>query len=337
LNHIAIVIPGFIRIGGAERQMVELAKGFQRRGWRVSVVALSGPGGAEGAELSQSGVAFLSLSMVKGLADPRGWLRFNRWVRQECPDVVHAHLPHAAWFARWSRLAAPVRVLVDTLHSSSTGTWGRKLGYRLSAWSPDLVTAVSRAAEETHLRARMVIAGRVQVLPNGIDTGFWRPDLRVRATIRRELGLLDEFLWVAAGRLDPVKDHASLLRAFALLPATARLVVAGDGPLQAELRRQSAVLGLEQRVRFLGFEPNVRRWLQAADALVLSSRWEGLPMVVLEAAACCVPAVATDVPGTREALRDGETGLLAAAGDVSALRDAMLQMMESSPEQHRAM
>jgi glycosyltransferase involved in cell wall biosynthesis len=94
---------------------------------------------------------------------------------------------------------------------------------------------------------------------------------------------------------------------------------------------------LEQRVRFLGFEPNVRRWLQAADALVLSSRWEGLPMVVLEAAACCVPAVATDVPGTREALRDGETGLLAAAGDVSALRDAMLQMMESSPEQRRAM
>ncbi|HEY1766012.1 MAG TPA: glycosyltransferase [Terracidiphilus sp.] len=337
MNHIAFVIPGFIRIGGAERQMVELAKGLQRRGWRVSVVALSGPGGAEGAELSQSGVAFLSLRMVKGLADPRGWLRFNRWARQECPDVVHAHLPHAAWFARWSRLAAPVRVLVDTLHSSSTGTWGRKLGYRLSSWSPDLVTAVSRAAEETHLRTRMVTPGRVQVLPNGIDTRFWHPDLRVRATIRRELGLLDEFLWVAAGRLDPVKDHASLLRAFALLPGTARLVVAGDGPLQAELRRQSAGLGLEQRVRFLGFEPNVRRWFQAADALVLSSRWEGLPMVVLEAAACCVPAVATDVPGTREALRDGETGLLAAAGDVSALRDAMLQMTESSREQRRAM
>ncbi|HMD76301.1 MAG TPA: glycosyltransferase, partial [Terracidiphilus sp.] len=106
MNHVALVIPGLDRIGGAERQVILLAKGLRRRGWRVSVVALSGAGGDVAAELIASGAVFLSLGMRKGLADPRGWIRFNGWLRRESPDVVHAHLPHAAWLARWSRLAA---------------------------------------------------------------------------------------------------------------------------------------------------------------------------------------------------------------------------------------
>ena len=143
MRHVALVIPGLDRIGGAERQVIVLAKGLVQRGWRVSVVALSGTGGSAGGELCDAGVAFLSLGMRKGLADPRGWIRFHRWLRQQAPDVVHAHLPHAAWMARWSRLGASVRVVIDTLHSSSTGTWGRSLGYRWSTWLPDKVTAVS--------------------------------------------------------------------------------------------------------------------------------------------------------------------------------------------------
>ena len=125
MSHAAIAIPGLDRIGGAERQAMLLAKGLRRRGWRVSVVALSGSGGAAATELRDAGVAFMSLEMRKGLADPRGWIRFNRWLWRERPDVLHAHLPHAAWLARWSRLAAPVPVVIDTLHSSHTGELGR--------------------------------------------------------------------------------------------------------------------------------------------------------------------------------------------------------------------
>ena len=124
MSHVALLIPGLDRIGGAERQVVLIAKGLLGRGWRVSVVALSGSGGQAAAELTAAGAGFLSLEMRKGLADPRGWIRFNRWLRQEKPDVVHAHLPHAAWLARWSRLGAHVPAMVDTLHSSSTGKLG---------------------------------------------------------------------------------------------------------------------------------------------------------------------------------------------------------------------
>jgi glycosyltransferase involved in cell wall biosynthesis len=337
MKAIALLIPGLDRIGGAERQVMLLAKGLRGRGWRVSVVALSGTGGEAAAELIAADVTFLSLHMRKGLADPRGWMRFNRWLRRERPDVEHAHLPHAAWLARWSRVAAPVRVLVDTLHSSSTGTLGRRFGYRMSNWLPDRVTAVSAAVAQAHLQARMVTTGRLAVLPNGVDLATWKPDAEVRSAFRRVLGLQGKFLWFAAGRLDPVKDYGTLLQAMVDVPEAANLVIAGSGPMENELRRLSDELGLEDRVQFLGFEPNVLRWMRVANGFVLASRWEGLPMVVLEAAACGVPVVATDVPGTREVVVDGVTGLLAAQGNATALAKAMTRMMEMPGEERRAM
>ncbi len=337
MSHAAIAIPGIDRIGGAERQALLLAKGLRRRGWRVSMVALSGTGGDAAAELRNAGVGFISLEMRKGLADPRGWLRFHRWLWRERPDVVHAHLPHAAWLARWSRLAAPVPVVIDTLHSSCTGRMGRQHGYRCSRWLPDHVTAVSHAAAEAHLVAGMVEADHLSVLGNGIEVDSWRPDAQVRADIRRELGLADEFLWIAVGRLEPVKDYPAMLQALAGQPGTARLLVLGAGPLETELVQLAARLGLERRVRFQGFEPNVKRWIQAADGFVLSSRYEGLPMVMLEAGACGLPAVATDVPGTREVIADGENGWLAPAGDPQALAAAMARLMRAPIEERRAM
>jgi glycosyltransferase involved in cell wall biosynthesis len=336
LSHVALVIPGLDRIGGAERQVILLAKALRVRGWRVTVVALSGNGGDAAAELTAAGVGFLSLGMRKGLADPRGWIRFNRWLRREAPLVVHAHLPHAAWMARWSRLAAPVRVVVDTLHSCSTGTAGRKLGYRWSGWLSDRVTAVSQAAADTHLSSAMVAERKFAVVSNGVDAGAWKPDAAVRTAMRRELGLGDEFLWLAAGRLEPVKDYPTLLAAIAQVPQTARLFIAGGGVLQDELLKLSFQLGLDQRVRFLGFQPDLLRWMRAADGFVLSSRCEGLPMGLLEAAACALPAVATDGPGTPEVLVDGETGWLTPAGDANSLGEAMTRMMQAPPEQRRA-
>ena len=337
MSHIALVIPGIDRIGGAERQVILLAKGLQQRGWRVSVVALSGSGGDEAAELISAGVGFLSLGMRKGLADPRGWIRFHLWLRREKPEVVHAHLPHATWLARWSRLVAPFRVLVDTLHTSSTGTQGRQLGYRWSGWLADKVTAVSQAVAEAYFYARMVTASKLTLLPNGVDTDAWRPDAAARKEFRLELNMEDKFLWLAAGRLDAVKDYPSLLWAMAEVPDSARLVIAGSGPLEGELLRLSTLLGLERRVRFIGFDRNVLHWMQTADGFVLSSRWEGLPMGLLEAAACTLPAVATDVPGTREVIVDGETGWLAPTGDAAALGEAMIRLMQTLPEKRRTM
>ena len=337
MNRIAFVIPTIDYIGGAERQVLLLAKGLARRNWQVSVVALSGLGGIASEELSKAGIGFFSLQMHKGLADPRGWWRFHRWLRSNRPDVVHAHMPHAAWFARWSRLFVHRCIVVDTIHTSAIGTKGRQIGYRFSDWLTDRVTAVSAGAADAYVSAGMVSGEHITVLPNGVDTQVWQPDASMRDTVRNELCLTDEFLWLAVGRLQPVKDYPTLLRAFAAIREPARLVIAGNGALESSLHCLTKELDIGNRVHFLGFTADVRRWMQAADGFVLSSLWEGLPMAVLEAASCALPAVGTDVSGTREIILHECTGLLAPPGDVANLAVAMTRLMQIPIDVREAM
>jgi glycosyltransferase involved in cell wall biosynthesis len=336
VNRVAYLIPTLDRIGGAEQQVLLLAAGLARRGWGISVITLSGNGGDAAKTLQSAGVAFRSLEMRKGLADPRGWLRLHAWIAQNHPDVVHAHLPHASLLARWSRVASPVRVIVDTIHSPATGGPARQFGYRLTTGLVDVVTAVSHAAARPWLEAGLVSDKNLAIVPNGVDTDHWNRDSDVRGAMRRELGLSDEFLWLAVGRLDPVKNQATLLRAFAGIPNNTRLVIAGAGPLDAELRSLAPELGLRDRVSFPGFQGDVRPWMQAADGFVLCSSWEGLPMALLEAAACELPAVTTNIPGAREVLPDVLPGATVTVGDADALAAAMNAVMCLPGEERRA-
>ena len=110
-----------------------------------------------------------------------------------------------------------------------------------------------------------------------------------------------------------------------------------DGSLQDQLRHLAAELGLTHRIQFLGFEPDLLPWMRAADGFVLSSRWEGLPMGLLEAAACALPAVATDVAGSREIVVDGYTGILTPPANAEALAMAMNRLMETPLKERNAM
>jgi glycosyltransferase involved in cell wall biosynthesis len=181
----------------------------------------------------------------------------------------------------------------------------------------------------------MVSRDRLVVIPNGVDTGCWKP-LEQQAA-GKDKRFKESFVWLAAGRLEPVKNYPALLDAFAQLPPTALLVIAGTGPLEVELRRQCAHLSVESRVDFLGHEPNLLGWMQKADAVVLASLWEGLPTVLLEAGACGLAAVATDVAGSRDVLVDGETGLLARSGSVNDLAEAMMTLMRMAPVEREAL
>ena len=327
MKHIAYVIPTLDRIGGAEQQVILLATGFAERGWRVSIITLSGGRRHLVRKLESAEIAFHSLEMRKGLADPRGWVRLHCWIRQNQPDIVHAHLPHASLLARWSRLAAPMRVLIDTIHSPATGGVLRKLGYRMSASLPDVVTAVSRTAAGPWLSSGIAKEKRLAIIPNGVEIERWRRDDDIRNAMRERLRLRNEFLWLSVGRLDPVKDHSTLLWALALLPSDAELVIAGDGQLRDPLRALAHELGLADRVHLPGFQTDVLPWMCAADGFVLSSRWEGLPIALLEAAACCLPVVVTDIPGAREVLPDLRGNQAAPVGDEKALAAAMQALM----------
>lgn len=337
MKHIAFVIPGLDRLGGAERQVIAMAEGLTQRGWKITAITLSGNGAAARPALQKAGIDFVTLEMRKGLADPRGWVRIHRWLRANRPDIVHAHLPHAILLARWSRLTAPIPVLVDTIHTSRTPSAAQRIAFRASAFLSDCTTAVSESAARLWLANGLIPPHKSVVLPNGIDTALWRPDPESRIRLRAELGWNDAFVWLAAGRLEPVKNHAALLHAMPLLPATTRLVIAGTGALEQSLRDRAAALGLAERVQFLGFVDDVLPWMQGADAVALASRWEGLPLVLLEAAACALPAVATDVPGSRDVIVPAGTGYLCAPGDPAQMAAAMQHIMRLSQTQRVSM
>jgi glycosyltransferase involved in cell wall biosynthesis len=230
-----------------------------------------------------------------------------------------------------------VRVVVDTIHTSAATPPARRMAYRFTTRLSDCVTAVSSGVAAACRADGIARPDGLVVIPNGIDTARWMPDSAVRAQVREELGVGDGFLWCTVGRLEPVKDHALLLQALTALPARAHLVIAGSGRLAPELHSLARELRLETRVRFPGFQPDPRRWLQAADGFALTSRWEGLPMSLLEAGACGLPCVATDVSGVREILDDGVTGFVAAAGDVASFRTEMMRLMAAEPMERFAM
>jgi glycosyltransferase involved in cell wall biosynthesis len=342
VKHIAILIPTIDQIGGAERQVLLLAEGLAARGWRVTVVALSGTGSESAEILSRLGIGFVSLKMRRAWVDPIGWVRYRRWFLQNHPDIVHAHLLHAVWFSRWVRLLAPVRVTIDTVHTSKTGGEARRFGYRISDWLATQVTCVSHSAAHNLLAAGMTKPHKLNVLPNGVQAPVEErpiaPKLENRSHDRtqdsRPFPDHSAFAWVAVGRLAPVKDYPTLLPAFARLAGNPRLIIAGIGPDEAALRLLAAQLGLQERVNFAGFQQDVHAVLSQADGFVLSSLWEGLPMSVLEASAAGLPVVATDGAGTREAMIPGETGLIVPVGDSSALAAAMEAIM-AMPVQER--
>ena len=199
------------------------------------------------------------------------------------------------------------------------------------------MTAVSQATAESHLAAGMVKRKPTVVAGKRNRSGCLAAGRGCAIAARHDLGMGDEFLWLAAGRLEAVKDYSTLLRALAAVPANGAAAGSGVGPLESELRQLAARLGLEQRVRFLGFEPNVERWMQAADGFVLSSRYEGLPMVLLEAGACGLPAVGNRCAGTREVIVDGETGCWHRQAIPAALSATMTRLMRMPREERSAM
>jgi glycosyltransferase involved in cell wall biosynthesis len=176
---------------------------------------------------------------------------------------------------------------------------------------------------------------------NGVDAELYREMSQgARAEMRTGLGLAGEFAWLAVGRFEVAKDYPNMLHAFARVREhrpDAVLLLAGRGSLQAETEALARDLGVFAAVRFLGIRADVPALLGAADGYVMSSAWEGLPMVLLEAAASGLPIVTTRVGGNAEAVRDGETGFLVPPREHEALASAMLRLMNLDVADRRRM
>jgi glycosyltransferase involved in cell wall biosynthesis len=324
-------------MGGADQQLLSVAQALRSRGWDVEIVAMAALG-PMGLQARQLGIPTDSLEMPRGIPDPRGLMRLASLIRSRRPDIVHSHLVHANLLARLVRPLVSVPVLISTIHTYHDGGRLRVLAYRLTDRLADRTTIVSAAAAERYVATGAVPRERLQVIPNGVDTSRFRPMPEAGAELRRDLAPGHAFAWLAVGRFEVAKDYPNMLRAFARVVERrpdSLLLLVGTGSLQEETEALARSLGVGERVRFLGVRRDVPELMSAADGYVLSSAWEGMPMVLLEAAAAGIPIVCTAVGGNREVILDGTTGFVVPPRDPAALGDAMLRLAALSPQERR--
>ncbi|MFJ8720116.1 glycosyltransferase [Streptomyces sp. NPDC004365] len=324
-SRVSLLIGG-LGLGGAEKQLIMLAKGLSARGIRTQLLVMFAKGPRE-EELKGSGVSVVELGFrAQGwnslVTDIRAFFRFVAFLRSERPDILQAFLFHAYVMAAPAARLAHVPVLVAGRRSLGFFKQGKRLALLLeriaTRWTDFLVANATAIADEV-TRDEGVPAAKISVIPNGMRPGEFEP-----AEPADVVTSLPVVLCVA--NLAAHKGHRYLLEACAVLqrsgcPCT--LVLVGDGAERAELHGLSDRLGLD--VRFLGSRTDVARFLARADAVVLPSLHEGSSNAVMEAMAAGRPMVATAVGGTPELLEG--RGVLVPPADATALAEGLRQVL----------
>lgn len=326
--------------GGAERVWVLVANEMAARGHDVTLLVWNGDG--PNARLRHEAVKLVDFGMPivnEGFGKPatiRGLLRTVRFIRRHKPDAVYSAPEFANLVITLALILSGSKArFFPSVHSAASiprGSIGSEIAVALSglvARRASKVIAVS-AGVARDLEKRGLAADKLAVinnpLPPGIDAAAGAHPWQARLA-----GMSDGPVIATAGRLTPVKDQATLLRAFARLAAErpARLVIFGEGPLRADLEALAGSLGVADRVLLPGYVNDPAACYAVADLFVLSSTSEGFGNVLIEAMAAGVPVVSTDcLHGPREILADGRFGQLVPVGDDAALARAMGQALD---------
>jgi glycosyltransferase involved in cell wall biosynthesis len=330
-------------VGGAQENTVLSCALIDRERFPSDIVVgpQTGPEGELFTEARARGLdVHVEPTLVREVNPPKDALsvpRLASWFRRLKPDVVHTHSSKAGITGRVAARMAGVKAVVHTVHG-----WGfhsaqpkseRTLYENLERWCAPLSDALVVVADrnrELGLRLGIGRPEQYRVIRSGIELAAYRRNEAEGRAIRTEFAIPnDAYVFGTVGRLSDQKAPHDALEAFVRVAPElpdAWFVFVGDGPHREDLVARAAAAGVAQRVRFAGLRRDVRAFLSAYDAFVLSSRWEGLPRVVLQAMAAGLPVVATAVDGTPEAIDEGESGYLVAAGDVAALADRMLRI-----------
>lgn len=327
-KHLAFLVPELGK-GGAERAVANLASDLARRGHKVSILTLR-PGGAYEATLDP-GVSLINLDLASArqVIGP-----LARAVRTHAIDAVFTVLFHLDLYTLLSRLIHGWKAEIILCFQNTPSVVARESAsrserllmrlYRMLGRRADQFFAISRGVGDDAAAFFGIKPDAITVIPNPIvDPSAPAPEPR---DLRALFDKPSASVLVASGRLTKQKDYPTLLAALAQLRATrdVGLVVLGEGELRDSLEVRVAELNLTDHIRFVGFQTRPLDWMAGADLFVLSSLWEGLANVVVEALWLGLPVVSTDCPyGPGEILARGEFGRLVPVSDPAALAKAI--------------
>ena len=308
---------------GAERLLADVLK--NRSDNYEFVVLCLVKGGLLVNELEAMGVPVFILGR-HGRYDISLLIRLILWLRQHRPLVVHTHLFTADSWGRLAAFIAHVPGIFSTVHSvNSWKSTVHKFVDRIFALFTTRVIACSEEVAQVLKNTDGISAGRVVTVANGVSL---ERILSIHPiNLQREFGIEpDVTTLIIVGRLHEAKGHMDLLPVVARLAEQKlklHLLVVGEGELEGQILSQISELGIENHVTLTGFRSDVLSLIAACDVVVMPSRWEGLPMALLEAMALEKPVVATKVGGIPNVVHDGENGLLVAAGNMTMLEEKL--------------
>jgi glycosyltransferase involved in cell wall biosynthesis len=288
--------------------------------------------GTLGEKLLDEGFPVNVLGKRPGI-DRRTMAELRALFREERIDLVHAHHYGSFFYAAGARVLSARPAIVLTEHGrffpDNPGP-GHVVANKILLRGHDRVVGVGESVRRALIEKEGFPARRVEVVYNGIDLAAFDASGDDRAAVRRELGVTDDdYLLFMIARLDPIKDHATALRALGRVAGQlnrVRLVLVGAGPEAAAIEESIRHHRLGSHVLRLGLRTDVPRLLRAADVLLLTSVSEGIPLTLIEGMASGLPVVATRVGGIPEVVEDGVTGLLAPAGDDATLADQICRL-----------
>jgi len=337
-NKIAIFMAS-LRGGGVERSMLTLADCFVRQGFEVDLLLVSAEGpyleevtpGIKTVDFKASRVFFSIFPLA-------------RYLRQEKPAALLSAMSHVniAAVSAKKLSAVPVRlVLSERVHLSRASQNSRFLKGRLMPFmvkffykGADLIVAISRGVKDDLLKRANLPEHKVRVIYNPVVTGemIKKAEEPVEHNWFRDSNIP---VILGVGRLSKQKEFATLIRAFkhVLEKRPAKLVILGEGEERANLNHLIASLDLCDHVCMPGFKANPYAYMSKASLFVLSSSWEGLGNVLIQAMACGCPVISTDCPsGPAEILDNGKYAPLIPVGDVEALAQAIINVLQAPPD-----
>lgn len=328
-----------LNYGGAQKQLVTLVKSLDKQHFNVSVMHFYASGNLL-QDLTDSGIATICLEKQKRWDVFGFFWRLFQQLKYLKPDVLHGYLAESNLVTIFLKLFFPSTHIIWGMRASnvplnSYGWLGRLIFQLESILSPltDAIVVNSQAGKDYYL-SQGFAGDKLVVIPNGIDTERFKPDAEAGAKVRAEWGIAEDKILIGlVGRLHPMKDHPTFLKAAALLcqeRQDVRFVCVGTGAenYAQELSRLTEDLGISERVIWAGERADIPAVQNALDIACSSSCYgEGFPNVIGEAMACGVPCLVTDVGDSAAIV--GDTGVVVPAQNPEALKIGMNTLIEN--------